>query len=64
MNDGDALELLAALAAYAAEYGNGGNADMTVRELAGDLIDSLPRGAVPITTRQTIESTFGRDALT
>jgi hypothetical protein len=64
MTDTQALELLQRIAAYAEEYGNGGNPKMTVGELTGDLFDSLPRSTELTSLRERIEPHFGRDSLT
>ena len=66
MRDDDARALLRGLAQYARDYAADLPRELTVRELAGDLIDSLPRGesAIDRGAREAIERVFGRDALT
>ena len=66
MRDDDARALLRGLAQYALDYAADLPRELTVRELAGDLIDSLPRGesAIDRGAREAIERVFGRDALT
>ena len=66
MRDDDARALLRGLAQYALDYAADLPRELTVRELAGDLIDSLPRGesAIDRGAREAIERAFGRDALT
>jgi hypothetical protein len=68
MTDTRALELLELLGEYAGAYGADLSRELTVRELAGDLIDSLPRhlsaGPSVNRARANIERTFGRDSLT
>jgi hypothetical protein len=66
MSDDDARALLRGLAQYALDYAADLPRELTVRELAGDLIDSLPRGesAIDRGAREAIERVFGRDALT
>src|SRR5512132_3059916 len=66
MDDDDARALLRGLAQYALDYAADLPRELTVRELAGDLIDSLPRGesAIDRGAREAIERVFGRDALT
>ena len=66
MRDDDARALLRGLAQYALNYAADLPRELTVRELAGDLIDSLPRGesAIDRGAREAIERVFGRDALT
>lgn len=66
MHDDDARALLRGLAQYARDYAADSPRELTVRELAGDLIDSLPRGesAIDRGAREAIERVFGRDALT
>ncbi len=70
MTDRQAVELLALLVSYGPidEVPSTALGSLTVRELIGDLVDSLPRTdhSIRWTTqlRERVEALYGRDALT
>jgi hypothetical protein len=70
MTDRQAVELLVLLLSYGSidEVPSPALSSLTVRELVGDLVDSLPRADHSIgwtnQLRERVEALYGRDALT